>query len=1148
MVILSAARHGSEATPIYFSLILSVCTMIRSPLMAGICALAVVAASSTIAHGQTFTWNGGGGNGNWSAAANWGGTAPVSDPALTLIVLQGATQPTTVVDMGGGTFNINSLSFSGTANFAVNAAGTATTLRIGNGGITMTGGSNLSIANALALSAGQTWANNGSGNNTLTVSGLVNLEGNTLSVGGSGTGATNITGIVSNTGGLTKVGAGSGVVTLSGANTYTGITTVSSGVLATTTLANGGAASGIGQSGNGAANLVLDGGTLRYTGAVISTDRLFTLTLNNSTLEANGSGALTFANAGAIAFTGSGARTFTLGGTSTAANVFTPIIGDGGGATSLVKSGAGRWIMGSTGTYTGTTTISGGTLQYNNIANIPGSGPSLLVNSGGSAGAGFAITQAFVDRIINTSTGAAALAVDSSVNLDFNTGGFTALRLGAAAGTTVNYTGVLTPNGNTYRFGGPAGGTLTLPNVLPDVVIPSHVDVGFGAAGGTIALNGANTYTGTTTILSGGILATSNLGNGGLASGLGQSSNAASNLVLSGGTLRYTGTGGSTDRNFTVNASSALESSGTGAINYTNPAAVVFGPGNRTVTFGGTFSGVGVGPNAASVATNTFAPIISDGASNVTSVTKTGAGTWVLTGANTYTGSTTISAGVLGVNRATAGATPLGTAAVTLSGGTLSFRGTNANPLTVTGFNQDVIASFNDIATPNPFGTTSAVDAIPSNPAPANNQWALMQNRPDFLTAYGLPTTLGLPASRAFNSNANQITRYQLAAYDNGSGGGINNNSLYLSADSTNTGRLTITTPGSFQTVSLLVISGGGASTFNAVLHFTDGSTTPMNGLNGPDWFNNTPFAITDLGRMDRFDGNPDTGVTGGNPRLYPVDINLSSADQAKTLDWIDFTRTGGQRLNVLGISGAAPGGLTSYANPVTLTASSTIEMLNTGSMTLGQLSINGSFTLTTRAFGNTTLTFPSTSITGNPTFAIAAGQTITTGPINFNSAARTVTVAASGLTNGTGTLVLDAAATNATAINRLTVNAGTANVTNITALGNTPNLTVAGGVANMGPYAALNSLTVSSGTANLPSVTSVPTATISGGTTNFTLSPTITTTSVTGGTINFNGGATLGTLTLNSGTASLGAPTTAGQLSGAGGTLALGSTTLTAG
>ncbi len=83
-------------------------------------------------------------------------------------------------------------------------------------------------------------------------------------------------GKISGPGALQK--SNSGTATISTANDYTGVTTISGGTLEATLLANGGAASSIGASTSAAANLVLTGGTLAYTGAAITTDRSLTVT------------------------------------------------------------------------------------------------------------------------------------------------------------------------------------------------------------------------------------------------------------------------------------------------------------------------------------------------------------------------------------------------------------------------------------------------------------------------------------------------------------------------------------------------------------------------------------------------------------------------------------------------------------------------------------------------------------------------------------------------------------------------------------------------------------------------------------------------------------------------------------------------------
>jgi autotransporter-associated beta strand protein len=184
-------------------------------------------------------------------------------------------------------------------------------------------------------------------------------------------------------------------------NSYLGPTTISNAILSVATLANGGVVSSIGSSQSAASNLILDNGTLQYTGGGASTDRLFEISTNGGTIDSSGSNVVSFTNPGAIGFIGSGTRTLGLTG-SYALSLFSPVIGDNGGATSVVKSGTGGWALGGINTYTGPTTVTGGTLYLlpnatsnNNVANssalIAGdtaADSSATLDVGGITGAG----------------------------------------------------------------------------------------------------------------------------------------------------------------------------------------------------------------------------------------------------------------------------------------------------------------------------------------------------------------------------------------------------------------------------------------------------------------------------------------------------------------------------------------------------------------------------------------------------------------------------------------------------------------------------------------------------------------------------------------------------------------------------------------
>ncbi len=304
-------------------------------------------------------------------------------------------------------------------------------------------------------------------------------------------------------------------------------------------------------------------------------------------------------------------------------------VADGTGSGSITKTGPGVLILAGTSSYTGSTTLSGGTLQFNSTASIPPSLTTINVPIGTVAAFGYAFGKSDLARITPTSAGAVALAANSSNNLDFSSAGanLATVSLGASVGA-FTFSGTLTPNGNVYRLGG-GDGVLTVATSLPNVNGTTQLvingngtstpesSVAGGVATGTVALTAPSTYSGGTTILDGTLNVNSD-------SALGA---AAGVVNLTGGALQFVASGGVT-----------LSSS----------RGIVLG--------GGAFDTNG--------GSDTINSVISG-----TNFIKIGAGDLALTNVNTYTGSTTVNGGGLVV-----GSTG------TISSGPLVVNNTNAAP------------------------------------------------------------------------------------------------------------------------------------------------------------------------------------------------------------------------------------------------------------------------------------------------------------------------------------------------------------------------------------------------------------------------------------------------------------------------------------
>lgn len=515
----------------------------------------------------SLAWRGGysGATNAWSVsnavdASNWtvGGTAQAGVPGVNTTVTFSdstlLTAPTATVL--GADVSVNGLVMSDTVN-GLGVLADGHVLSVGTGGISLLAGTQaVTIAPNIILSGSQTWQNDSG--NILSVSGDVAALGNQLSVGGAG--AVTISGNFSTTGGLVKSGAG--VFTLSGIHSVAGDTLINGGTIHYQTGWAQVYPSVISGSGSvmksGAATLTLSGSnsysgfTYINAGAILSANTSAfgssTLTFGGGQWLVGGTGGTysnTIANSGSSAvILDTNGYTVNLAGDIEATNT--------GG---LTKTGllTGTLILSGNNSYTGDTTWTYGTLKLSNLKALGGGGnvapkgtvnlqmgveggvfnndvtiassPTVLkidtsgfdtVWSGNLSGAFSSINYGYM----KSGTGVLTLAGRNSMSIGsfFVTAG--TLRLGstlALGAATLRFQGGLLQFGveganysNSVANSG--GNAIKIDTNGYNGILSGSLDAtntgGLTKAGlGVLTLAGSNTYTGTTTISAGGIVA-----------------------------------------------------------------------------------------------------------------------------------------------------------------------------------------------------------------------------------------------------------------------------------------------------------------------------------------------------------------------------------------------------------------------------------------------------------------------------------------------------------------------------------------------------------------------------------------------------------------------------------------------------------------
>ena len=591
----------------------------------GLAALAIVPHG----FGASKTWDGGGGDGNWSTGANWDlDTAPSATGDN--LTFAGTTNVTT------NNNQVTALATSGTAITFASGAGVFTlggdAITLGSGGgagqtIVLQQSTNNQVISAnITLSGGDGDRSIvfGAGAGSLTLSGNINFSNDWLF-------PTTTAGTIVLSGSNTGDGKGTAAIT-AGTNTMRAM--MRNNVAGTQLVLGSNNALGNAGSGSISAGTADFRGILAQQNMSISTqggDRNLTdstILINTANVTFNGVDDLTIGNV----INSGGNRDFVVSNSGqvivskaialshdqTGRNLYVNLSGAGGmvvngsvfdtfhsggvtsGTSTLRKAGTGMLVLNGSSSYTGVTQIEGGILKIGNANALGATGTNsatIFTTSGTLDLNGFSIGETLKvnvnSALINSAAGAAALTADANLSGDLiinTTGDLSVARLigtGAPRTVTKNGAGTLTTTGTSHN--NLAAWVINSGTVRFANTSGFAADRGVTLNAGTLVLDGAN-----------------------------------NNLIND--SEAFTTNGGTFDLNGKTETVALITGSSGAVIRNGNASAA-------TLTVSGT-------TNA------TFAGTITDGTGSLNLV-KDGTGTQTLEGINTYSGNTTVNGGTL---------------------------------------------------------------------------------------------------------------------------------------------------------------------------------------------------------------------------------------------------------------------------------------------------------------------------------------------------------------------------------------------------------------------------------------------------------------------------------------------------------------------
>ncbi len=412
------------------------------------------------------TWNAGSGALVFNGNVNLG--AGAKSYALSI---NGANTVSVAGVIANGGTSAGSLTYAGTGTLTLSGANTYTGATNINSGTLLFGASNvLSASTALSIASGATvdlgWGHSATVA-SLAGAGTLDLKGGPFTVGD----ATNTTfsGTIIDSGGYGNfVKQGSGTLTLSGANTFNGVTTINAGALnlqsntalgtstSGNTIASGAALQLQNNISVTKASFGISGSGLGSTGAIRNLSGNNTL---NSALALNASTTLG-ADAGTLTITGDvnlgSSQTLTTTGAGTI-----NLSGALNGSSGVTQAGPGTLVFsGSTAnSQTGTTAVNSGTLQLNKTAGTNAIGGGALTIGDGLGAANSATVVLLASNQIADYAGLVTINSDGRLNLNNQSESINTLAgTGSIAFGTTGYLGVGVNSGSS-TFGGSLTGT-----------------------------------------------------------------------------------------------------------------------------------------------------------------------------------------------------------------------------------------------------------------------------------------------------------------------------------------------------------------------------------------------------------------------------------------------------------------------------------------------------------------------------------------------------------------------------------------------------------------------------------------------------------------------------------------------------------------